>query len=521
MIATGGLLRINARRQDSLRSKTRAENRRKRKARKKRRNEVVVVQGKLQLCSLSGLVAAVGLVILLVGVAMAILGYWPRDSLLYPGPTRVAAVGQELVNRSTGFTGANGTNSVQAPRSFLEEFMDKYLYSDMLKVLGPLIMGIGIFLFICANAVLHEDRDKKTKIINLRDIYSTVIDVHSLRKECSPLNGFVNYVQSKGLEGKSSAAYAAALLARTSWPQGGAEHGGGQEEEGQGSPSGSSLTRLGGTEMEKPHFTDPVYSICQEHGLAPPTPPRQPPPSPPPSSVSSPPSPSPRQWDSVISAAPSVHSFTLPLTRSSRRSSQHHQRRPSARAETGRGNRAGLGGLGGAGGDGEGKVQTGRTQDWVEVSRSSCSLTGVTQGSQAQLLSSSPDQTHRPTASHLSLSASPPSGHAVDCSRRLSCPRLDSYSCTGYTKLGSMGGESFESSEVATFSHMTVLDRGQRSLEAGDEEESHAGSEASEGAGKRKFSNKEKLQMISRTDSGLDQSQEVECLGQEGEGPGT
>ncbi|XP_046880130.1 transmembrane protein 200C-like [Hypomesus transpacificus] len=445
MIATGGLLRINARRQDSLRSKTRAENRRKRKARKKRRNEVVVVQGKLHLFSLSGLVAAVGLVILLVGVAMAILGYWPRDSLLYPGPTRVAAVGEELVNRSTGFTGTNGTNSVQAPRSFLEQFLDKYLYSNMLKVLGPLIMGIGIFLFICANAVLHEDRDKKTKIINLRDIYSTVIDVHSLRKDCSPLNGFVNYVQSKGLEGKSSAAYAAALLARTS----------------------------------------------------------------------------PRQWESVISAAPSVHSFTLPLTRSSHRSSQQHQRRPSARAEAGRGNRAGLGGLGDAGGDGEGKVQTGRTQDWVEVSRSSCSLTGATQGSQAQLLPSSPDQTHRPTASHLSLSASPPSGHAVDRSRRLSCPRLDSYSCTGYTKLGSMGGESFESSEVATFSHITVLDRGQRSLEAGEKEESQAGSEASEGAGKRKYSNKEKLQIISRTDSGLDQSQEVECLGQEGEGPGT
>ena len=74
---------------------------------------------------------------------------------------------------------------------------------------------------------------------------------------------------------------------------------------------------------------------------------------------------------------------------------------------------------------------------------------------------------------------------------------------------------------MATFSHITVLDRGQRSLEAGEKEESQAGSEASEGAGKRKYSNKEKLQIISRTDSGLDQSQEVECLGQEGEGPGT
>ena len=145
MIATGGLLRINARRQDSLRSKTRAENRRKRKARKKRRNEVVVVQGKLHLFSLSGLVAAVGLVILLVGVAMAILGYWPRDSLLYPGPTRVAAVGEELVNRSTGFTGTNGTNSVQAPRSFLEQFLDKYLYSNMLKV------GWRLTLSVCAD----------------------------------------------------------------------------------------------------------------------------------------------------------------------------------------------------------------------------------------------------------------------------------------------------------------------------------------------------------------------------------
>ncbi|KAF1373387.1 hypothetical protein PFLUV_G00260040 [Perca fluviatilis] len=74
-------------------------------------------------------------------------------------------------------------------------------------------MGIGIFLFICANAVLHENRDKKTKVINLRDIYSTVIDLHALRKpnattgatqrHGNTLNGIINYVQSQSLETKN------------------------------------------------------------------------------------------------------------------------------------------------------------------------------------------------------------------------------------------------------------------------------------------------------------------------------
>ena len=96
--------------------------------------------------------------------------------------------------------------------------MCRYLYSDRLKVFGPLIMGIGIFLFICANAVLHENRDRKTKVINLRDIYSTVIDLHSLKRtapssSANPLNGLVNYIQSKSLEAKSQA-YPASLLSR-------------------------------------------------------------------------------------------------------------------------------------------------------------------------------------------------------------------------------------------------------------------------------------------------------------------
>ncbi|TKS87295.1 Lethal(3)malignant brain tumor-like protein 4 [Collichthys lucidus] len=222
-----------------------------------RRSEVVVVKGKLKLISVSGLVAALGILVLLVGVVMAALGYWPRDGLFFsvqpqkdasmtvsfssstPTPAQGEEIGEKLgryegddlrgggdEDRGGGIDKdggggdrfnrtevINGTTH-QLPQGFLEDFLNRYLYSDRLKVFGPLIMGIGIFLFICANAVLHENRDKKTKVINLRDIYSTVIDLHSLRKpntssvrrsSISPLNGLVNYVQSKSLETKPRA----------------------------------------------------------------------------------------------------------------------------------------------------------------------------------------------------------------------------------------------------------------------------------------------------------------------------
>ncbi|KFV62512.1 Transmembrane protein 200C, partial [Dryobates pubescens] len=162
MIATGGLLRISARKQDPLRPQSQVP-KRKRKAKKKRKNDVVVVKGKLKLCSVSGLIALCGILVLLVGIALAVVGYWPKPSQVY---------------REGSFSRGRHL----APQAgFLFRLFSSYLHSDKLKVLGPLIMGIGIFLFICANAVLHENRDKKTKIINLRDLYSTVIDAHSLR----------------------------------------------------------------------------------------------------------------------------------------------------------------------------------------------------------------------------------------------------------------------------------------------------------------------------------------------------
>ncbi|CAB1326885.1 unnamed protein product, partial [Coregonus sp. 'balchen'] len=298
MIATGGLLRTN-RRQDSQQTKNHAENQRKRKPAERKKNNVVVVKGKLNLCSPSGLVAAVGVVVLMVGIAMAVLGYWPHEG---HSQTRAELTNQtvgeltkqtvgELTNQTVGEltnqTSVELTNqmsvvingsvpqpvsvngSVPQPVSvngnipvsvstpprppsggFLSEFLDNYLHSDNLKVFGPLVMGIGIFLFICANAVLHENRDLKTKVINLIDIYSMVIDLHSTRtKDHSPINGLVNYEQSRG-----------SMDVNSFNPGGMLELGSGEQQSGRPSMAG----RQRGWSRDNQTFTESVYSIYRD-----------------------------------------------------------------------------------------------------------------------------------------------------------------------------------------------------------------------------------------------------------------
>lgn len=317
MIATGGLLRMN-RRQDSLRSKNRAENKRKRKSKKKKKNDVVVVKGKLNLCSPAGLVAGVGVIVLMVGISMAILGYWPsQNQQEYQERRRTGAyhtnrmsyskspaVSPNLTHEKPPFGQTNVFNQSHSNSStpgssrhcgFMCDFLDNYLYSDNLKVFGPLVMGIGIFLFICANAVLHENRDKKTKIINLRDIYSTVIDLHSIRsKEYSPLNGLVNYTQSRNAEGPSGSFPASGMLTRSSWPSTGlgfqGELGG---DEVSRRPSLASRPRSWSRDVQT--FTDTVYSIYKDY------------------SNSSEQAPQPRQWETTSIVTSSVNAFTLPV----------------------------------------------------------------------------------------------------------------------------------------------------------------------------------------------------------------
>ncbi|XP_076827796.1 transmembrane protein 200C [Brachyhypopomus gauderio] len=526
MIATGGLLRISARRQDSLRAKNRAENKRKRKAKKKRKSEVVVVKGKLKLFSISGLVAALGILVLLVGIALAVLGYWPKDSL-YPlltpnslhKPQRPEDVrvpksmnwttNGKLIHQLNGHTlisnHSNGTAENLPKLGAFAEFLNRHLYSDKLKVFGPLIMGIGIFLFICANAVLHENRDKKTKIINLRDIYSTVIDIHSLRtKDNASHNGFVNYVQSKGLEGKPGSIYSAAVLAKESWPSSGSF----KQHQGSLPPSRrSSNGKAQDFPQDRHSFTDTVYSICREQDRATKS-----------STV-------PKHWESRTFMTSSGSAFTLPMMKLNHRSVE--KRRGSDR--TGEVSnehldadaiRHCLESLAASGSITKASVEMAQThsilsQDSVEVYKSSGSLQGMPhvsqQGSQVQLLPASPGPKIR--GSHLSLSAlsdysrsiglgicpSTPSRRHMERPRRLSCPRMEGLSSGGYIKLEGLGGESFESS---LFSSADPLSKGEVSESLPVEEEG-ASSEPDSGV-VRRYSNKDKLIMISRSDTTLE-----------------
>ncbi|XP_071348482.1 transmembrane protein 200C [Trachinotus anak] len=484
MIATGGLLRMN-RRQDSLRSKNRAENKRKRKSKKKKKNDVVVVKGKLNLCSPAGLVAAVGVIVLMVGISMAVLGYWPsqnqhgyqerRRTGVYhanrvsyskspPVPSNLTRDKPSSGQRNV-FNQSHANSSAPNPSphcGFLCDFLDNYLYSDNLKVFGPLVMGIGIFLFICANAVLHENRDKKTKIINLRDIYSTVIDLHSIRsKEYSPLNGLVNYTQSRSAEGPSGSFPPSGMLTRSSWPSTGlgfqGELGG---EEVFRHPSLASRPRSWSRDVQT--FTDTVYSIYKDY------------------SNSSKQAPQPRQWETTSIVTSSVNAFTLPVIKLNNCEVEESER---AEAE---------------GRSGEGVVIEAAAANIIEEGQASSSQTDETDTKEKDASTSDPPPQHqshedistdtadqqgapqaqpqpqwtqlfppspvaRTMGSRLSLNSltdQPRSARRCslsvsvcsqgDRARRFSCPRLERTNSKGYIKLTDLGGESFEAPDTDT-----------------------------------------------------------------------
>ncbi|XP_077471120.1 transmembrane protein 200C [Stigmatopora argus] len=419
MIATGGLLRMN-RRQDSLRSKNRAENKKKRKSKKKKKTDVVVVKGKLNLCSPAGLVAGVGLLVLLVGVSMAVLGYWPSQNQQQYQERRRTGVHHgrmsysQSLNVSSGM-GGDPPQQVNQSRSnisdlapspsrcgLLCDFLDNYLYSDNLKVFGPLVMGIGIFLFICANAVLHENRDKKTKIINLRDIYSTVIDLHSIHaKEYSPLNGLVNYTQSKSVEGGSGGQPAG----RSSWPS---SAGLGSDEVFR-RPSRS-------CSKDVQTFTDTVYSIYKDY------------------SNGGEEAPQPRQWDPTSIVTSSVNAFTLPVIKLN-----------NCEAED------------------DVVIETENDQEEAPVSEEKTKppSENTPAGEPPSLFLPSP--VARALGSRLSLNSltDPPrsarrcslsvtTSHQGERGRRFSCPRLERTNSKGYIKLSDLGGESFDAPDMSS-----------------------------------------------------------------------
>ncbi|NXI91257.1 T200B protein, partial [Psophia crepitans] len=113
----------------------------------------VPVKGQLRMRSPSGAFVVVGITVVLVGMTIAVVGYWPH--------------------RGTGGTGASTGNASVVGDLRREVAAGRHVpHSEKLKLIGPVIMGIGLFIFICANTMLYENRDMETRRLMQKGLYS-------------------------------------------------------------------------------------------------------------------------------------------------------------------------------------------------------------------------------------------------------------------------------------------------------------------------------------------------------------
>ncbi|XP_006631471.2 transmembrane protein 200A [Lepisosteus oculatus] len=119
-----------------------------------RGKEEGAVRGKLRIKSPSGAFLILGVFVVLVGTALAVAGYWP-----YRAHRAAAALSQSGVGLNDSLPGgrAGGSKKVLSSQNLI--------HSDRMKLLGPIIMGVGLFIFICANTMLYENRDRETQLL--------------------------------------------------------------------------------------------------------------------------------------------------------------------------------------------------------------------------------------------------------------------------------------------------------------------------------------------------------------------
>ncbi|KAM6958723.1 transmembrane protein 200A [Aplochiton taeniatus] len=128
-----------------------------------RQKKEAVLQGKLRIRSMPGVFLVLGVIVVVVGTALAVAGYWPyrihRSPLLGPG------AGDQASGWSLGAKGLLSTARV--------------IHSERMKLLGPVIMGVGLFIVICANTVLYENRDRETQML-LAQMRSVICSVSAV-----------------------------------------------------------------------------------------------------------------------------------------------------------------------------------------------------------------------------------------------------------------------------------------------------------------------------------------------------
>ncbi|NWQ63174.1 T200B protein, partial [Neopipo cinnamomea] len=110
------------------------------------------VKGQLRMRSPAGAFVMVGISVVLVGMTIAVVGYWPH--------------------RGHGGAGAGTGNASVAGDTRREVAAARHgPHSEKLKLIGPVIMGIGLFIFICANTMLYENRDMETRRLMQKGLY--------------------------------------------------------------------------------------------------------------------------------------------------------------------------------------------------------------------------------------------------------------------------------------------------------------------------------------------------------------
>uniref|UniRef100_A0A8C4R897 Uncharacterized protein n=1 Tax=Eptatretus burgeri TaxID=7764 RepID=A0A8C4R897_EPTBU len=159
--------------------------------------------------SFSRFFVAVGSLLFLLGIGMTVLGYWPRPQIDIDRAARNnGTVSMTLEEK------ANGTAN-----ELKEGFIARSLHTYTMKILGPLTVGLGVFLFICGVAAMYENRGRsRSKVVHLRDIYTAVIDAEAGRdpeasaKEAAKLGHNCNAHDIKCFEPQCAAKLAANLL---------------------------------------------------------------------------------------------------------------------------------------------------------------------------------------------------------------------------------------------------------------------------------------------------------------------
>uniref|UniRef100_A0A8C6ZP90 Transmembrane protein 200B n=1 Tax=Nothoprocta perdicaria TaxID=30464 RepID=A0A8C6ZP90_NOTPE len=125
-----------------------APSRRRRRRRRRKSPPEVTVKGQLRMRSPSGVFVMVGISVVLVGMTIAVVGYWPHRA-----------------GASSG--NASSPGDVRKEVAHARHFP----HSEKLKLIGPVIMGIGLFIFICANTMLYENRDMETRLLMQKGLY--------------------------------------------------------------------------------------------------------------------------------------------------------------------------------------------------------------------------------------------------------------------------------------------------------------------------------------------------------------